>query len=811
MKMAGNLDVRNIKYSDYKHVGIHAERSGFKPHNQNIREEWSKYNIHLARRYADFENDSGPSKKQICTTFANEENVIEKHFGNELERINRNRQKNSKEPFEDVFDYAKNVGKGKVESMVVVTFGSHEEFIEKYDKLKNKALQNGTAKNEQDFQEQFVQACSRGMAKSAAGFNNRNKYLKIVNAVTNVDENKIKEKFGAPHIHEQLVHCGYDTYDENGNPAPGSHPSLSLDNALEGQFQNVPQKYIDKVKKAEPNLKKKEVMQKARFAMFNEQESQALVDAVGKELNKTFGYHYHWEKAPNKEQHISLDMPEYKKAKEAGIDFKKLDKEIKKTVPKKERENKALWKRNKELKRQNTCLRKDKEIMEEKNSNLNEKINKLEKKNDKLDKRNYKLAKENKDLKEKNEKLEQQVQDLQDKMNKVLEQMQKMQEMFKKQQEEKDEPSEEVKKTWNDSKTITGQREEPSLKAHRQEVKHENYERQQIIRKDNKENGWQTNPHAYDEPSWKSLPLWTNLNERLQNKSIRDSINGVADYIQNKNPNIDIHTDPSFEMPDNIAYEKTPLGCMVVNGSKQNVTPNNIHDMINHRYQYDINQRMLMNNPDSQWNANETKIHNGEDLTWAEAAEDYRETNYAMEHNAIVGIKSSVKKIATKIKEHVQEKRMEYLHKTDPVKAFNVEYNTGIKDPSAVQHDELVFEGRNLRDTATEPWHDAFDQFGLKNTQLEHDFFERANKHPKDRETLNLWTSDYDAVKNTVATYVQRLNDPNNPGHVIEHRTDGLFKATRDYEKEHPETLSKAQNKSKKHAKKRSNNDDYEL
>lgn len=393
------MNVMSLRYGSYKHIEIHASRSGRIPSNDNIDFEATNHNIHLAKNMNGLEKDESDTQWITSNQFSTENQVYNRHFKDDLDRINASQEKHGRRTYKDGNDYAKN-GRFNKQSVdaVTFTFGSSESIQELRDNLYQDALKKEPNLSVEDFDDRFRESVSKGLANYAKGFNKRNKYLTCVQATTNVDETN--HVYGAPHIHMELLNTGYTKYDDQGNPTDDARPSFLMSKSLMGQY---------------PDLKTK----KERFAKWREDETSKMIDVVGKQLNHDLGRRLNWQKAENKDRQMFYTMDDFKRAKASHIN---LDLESAISSQKKAYQaTKSQSLENCRLKHENLNIKEAQKLnvkgdvkMSEKIKNLELENAKLKEKYDKADKRNHDLYLEKKKAEKENEKLKKQLQDRSD-------------------------------------------------------------------------------------------------------------------------------------------------------------------------------------------------------------------------------------------------------------------------------------------------------------------------------------------------------------------------------------------------------------
>lgn len=716
VKIAGNANIQNIKYGQYRHVGIHAERS-HKTHNENVDEECSNLNIHLTNDYSEIINDEGPSKIVKTSAIAKEKNVLNNHLSSDLERVNRNRAKHGKRQFKDALDYAKNVGKGKAESMLVVSFGSNEDFAKIYDDLYSKAKSNNKVVDEDDFKRKFLQSCSEGLANYAKGFNQKNKYVKLVNAVTNVDENK--QAFDAPHIHMQLVHTGYKKYNADGTPADDAKPSLSMNDALKGQY---------------PDL----TNQKDRFSKFREDETNRMIRAVGKQLNHDFGYKLQWQKSDNKGRTIFHDMKDYKKLKQAGIDPAELEHELTTKVEKQQDENQALKIRNRRLK--------------QREGKYESMVKNYKDRFEKADKRNHDLSIENKAVKAENDKLKKQLEKQQMKLNSRTDKLSNEQVYS----EETASENRQLKRQMNDLLLAFGitdvdvndpssmDKVERQIKRERRQLDRNTREEVKVAQRASESHSEPRNfvrdvttPEQPKTPQY-SLKPFDEVTPATLALVLRQAVhNALDDMIKHgwKGSTINQNFHWNHTIVDNgTIYTDKPLEYVDRDNCTHTVTPNGIRQLNNQLHGNDIDYRMLMNS-DSQWRHDEDKLKNGQKLTWADIMQERREYRYAHDNHMVKGIKTSYQFIDRKIKEindKLKQKAHEKLAEKLTPEQLNDKYETGLNGLRILRSNQLAIKPADYPYIPAEQQqllHKGYKRFGVDNTQAEQAMFKRLNEY----------------------------------------------------------------------------------
>ncbi|MCK8607797.1 hypothetical protein [Apilactobacillus ozensis] len=204
--------------------------------------------------------------KQIEINRYNEQ--FEKYNYSQMKSGHRSRM------YKDIDEYIKAKAKNSsIDKSMVATFGNFEN---------QQRLLSQFSKDEKDH---VLQLQSDGLADYAEHFNERNKYLKIAQYTTNVDES-------TPHIHMQLITLGR---------TKKGKPSMSFNAALKNEYNDKTGKEIKDTRKA--------------LSWFREREDNILVNHINQKLDLNY-------ELTRTNEHVE-NFDGYKKIKQS-LDLKKM-------------------------------------------------------------------------------------------------------------------------------------------------------------------------------------------------------------------------------------------------------------------------------------------------------------------------------------------------------------------------------------------------------------------------------------------------------------------------------------------------------
>lgn len=249
MKITSTLNIKNQSFSGIKkHV----------QHDKNLNH--SNANIDYSKSFL---NDH-----DVILNEQDLQNLKEERYQKQFEKYNaaQKKSRHTSNMFDSVDEFVKSKEKKfSFDKSAVATFGNKEN---------QDNLLSGKTDTEK---EAILKKQSIGLAEYAKSFNQRNKYLKVGQYTTNVDE-------FTPHVHMQLIPLG--------KTAKGK-PSMSLNTALKAEYQYQTGNSIKDTRKA--------------LSWFRENEDNALVDHVSRSL----GLNYDLNRT---HEHVE-DFDSYKKIK----------------------------------------------------------------------------------------------------------------------------------------------------------------------------------------------------------------------------------------------------------------------------------------------------------------------------------------------------------------------------------------------------------------------------------------------------------------------------------------------------------------
>jgi acetolactate synthase small subunit len=250
MKITATLNIANQSFS------------GVKKHVEHDKK------INHSNKSIDYEKTQFNQTKEILNS--DDLNQIKKErYQDQFEKYNASQKKSRhiSKMFKNVNEFVKSKEKtNSFDKTGVATFGNKQNQDELLDGKSPDEVKN------------ILIAESKGMAEYADHFNERHQFIKVARYTTNVDES-------TPHIHMQMIPLG--------KTAKGK-PSMSLNAALKSEYQYQTGSSITDTRKA--------------LSWFREQEDNALVSSVSKELGKDYSL-------TRTNEHVQ-DFDAYKKIKE---------------------------------------------------------------------------------------------------------------------------------------------------------------------------------------------------------------------------------------------------------------------------------------------------------------------------------------------------------------------------------------------------------------------------------------------------------------------------------------------------------------
>lgn len=264
IKITATVNVSNKSYSGFKrHV----------KHDPNL-------------RHSNKDIDSDRTKfNQSEILISNEElhKIQLYRYQKQFEKYNFSQQKSGHKSrmFKDVSEYLKSKEKtNSFDKSMIATFGNMDN--------QSRLL----AQVDSEDKSEFFNLQSSALSNYARSFNQRNKYLKIAQYTTNVDES-------TPHVHMQLITLGR---------TKKGKPSMSFNAALKSEYMYKTGKEITDTRKA--------------LSWFRESEDNALVNSMNDKIDLNY-------ELTRTNEHVE-DFDGYKQLKES-FDFKEMNLNIEQT------------------------------------------------------------------------------------------------------------------------------------------------------------------------------------------------------------------------------------------------------------------------------------------------------------------------------------------------------------------------------------------------------------------------------------------------------------------------------------------------